>query len=87
MRREVGCHQTTIRGRQPPTTIERCTQLISRALTMHGDFASVGTIALSIEVPFIFGCHDPHPLCVREVFFKAQLVGYKAVIVLTVGCD
>jgi hypothetical protein len=54
---------------------------------MHGDFASVGTIALSIEVPFIFGCHDPHPLCVREVFFKAQLVGYKAVIVLTVGCD
>ena len=23
MRREVGCHQPTIRGRQPPTTIER----------------------------------------------------------------
>ena len=33
---------------------------------------SVGTIALSIEVPFIFGCQDPHPFCVHEVFFKAQ---------------
>jgi hypothetical protein len=32
----------------------------------------VGTIALSIEVPFVFGCQDPHGLCVRQVFFKAQ---------------
>jgi hypothetical protein len=54
---------------------------------MHGDVASVGLIALSIEVPFIFDRQDPHAFCVREVFFKTQLVGYTAVIVLTVGCD
>jgi hypothetical protein len=35
---------------------------------MHGDFASVGTIALSIEVPFIFDRPDPHALCVHEFF-------------------
>jgi hypothetical protein len=40
---------------------------------MHGDFASVGAIALSIEVPFIFGCQDPHSLCGDEVFISAQL--------------
>ena len=42
------------------------------ALSMRGDFASAGTIALSIEVPFVFDRQDPHPLCVRKVFFKAQ---------------
>ena len=42
------------------------------ALTLRGDVASGDMIALSIEVPFIFGRHDPHPLCVHEVFFKAQ---------------
>jgi hypothetical protein len=41
---------------------------------MRGDFVSVGAIALSIEVPLIFARPDPHPLCVREVFFKAQFV-------------
>jgi hypothetical protein len=44
------------------------------AVAMHGDFASVGASALSIEVPWICGCPDPHPLCVHEVFFKAQSV-------------
>jgi len=43
------------------------------ALTLRGDVASGDMIALSIEVPFIFGCHDPHPLCVHEVFINAQL--------------
>src|SRR5450759_3523756 len=39
---------------------------------MHGDFASVGTIALSTEVPFIFDRQDPRPLCVHQVYFNAQ---------------
>jgi hypothetical protein len=66
MRREVGCHQPT------PMTIERWHPLISRALTMRGDHASAGVLGLSIEVPAIFGCPDPHPLCLHEVFFNAQ---------------
>ncbi|MGB6705871.1 MAG: hypothetical protein WBE94_12125, partial [Pseudolabrys sp.] len=31
-----------------------------------------GTTMLTIEVPFIFDGPDCHPLCVHEVFFKAQ---------------
>jgi hypothetical protein len=47
---------------------------------MHGDFASVGTIALSIEVPFIFGAPDPHALCVHEVYFNAQSLDWRDAI-------
>src|SRR5450830_347689 len=36
------------------------------ALTLRGDVASAGAIALSIEVPFIFDRQDPRPLCVTR---------------------
>jgi sarcosine oxidase delta subunit len=45
---------------------------LATAITLRGDFVSVGAIALSTEVPFIFGRQDPHGLCVHEVFFKEQ---------------
>jgi hypothetical protein len=32
----------------------------------------VGAIALSIEVPLVFGRQDPCPLCAHKVYFKAQ---------------
>ena len=46
--------------------------------TLRGEFAAVPAIALSIEVPLVFGSQDPHPFCDHEDFFKTQLAGSKS---------
>ena len=43
-----------------------------RVRALRGDFSSVGTITLTIEVPLIFDSRNSHPLCAHEVFFNAQ---------------
>ena len=52
-----------------------------RVRALRGDFSSVGTITLTIEVPLIFDSRDSHPLCAHEVFFQRAIGG----AVLNVG--
>ena len=55
--------------------------LVVRVRALRGDFSSVGTITLTIEVPLIFDSRDSHPLCAHEVFFQRAIGG----AVLNVG--